>query len=198
MHPNTGFHWQDRAAMAEFVEQIGFGALFAQIPDGPRVAHVPAVLENGRLLFHLARGNPLARHIDGLSALYTVGGPDGYVSPDWYGEPDRVPTWNYVAVELEGPVTRLSSDALVAQIDALTAREEGRLDKPAWTRAKMSDGLFEKMTGAIAGFAIEVKAWRGTLKLGQDKSDGARAAAAAAIEASGRPAIAHWMRDFGG
>ncbi|MGP1284088.1 MAG: FMN-binding negative transcriptional regulator [Parasphingopyxis sp.] len=196
MHPNPRFHWQDREAMAELVAQVGFGMVFADTPDGPRVAHVPAILQDGRLLFHLAKGNALTKYLDGRTALFVVNGPDAYVSPDWYGEPDRVPTWNYVAVELEGPVLKLSREELVAQADALSAAQEGRLDKKPWTRAKMRDGLFEKMLGAITGFALEPRAWRGTIKLGQGKPADAVRNAADAIEANGRPAIAHWMRSL--
>lgn len=196
MHPNPRFHWQDREAMAELVAQVGFGMVFADTPDGPRVAHVPAILQDGRLLFHLAKGNALTKYLDGRTALFVVNGPDAYVSPDWYGEPDRVPTWNYVAVELEGPVSKLSREELVAQADALSAAQEGRLDKEPWTRAKMRDGLFEKMLVAITGFALEPRAWRGTIKLGQGKPADAVRNAADAIEANGRPAIAHWMRSL--
>lgn len=196
MHPNPRFHWQDREAMAEFVEQVGFGMLFAATPDGPRVAHIPAILQDGRLLFHLAKGNALTKHLEDRTALFVVNGPDAYVSPDWYGEADQVPTWNYVAVELEGPVSKLSRDALVAQADSLSAAQEARFDKTPWTRAKMRDGLFEKMLGGITGFALEPRAWRGTIKLNQNKSADAVRNAAEAIETSGRPAIAHWMRNL--
>ncbi|QLC25800.1 FMN-binding negative transcriptional regulator [Parasphingopyxis algicola] len=196
MHPNPRFHWQDRGAMAEFVEQVGFGMVFAETPDGPRVAHIPAILEDGRLLFHLAKGNALTRYLDERTALFVVNGPDAYVSPDWYGEADQVPTWNYVAVELEGPVSMLSKDALVAQADALSAAQEARFDKTPWTRAKMKDGLFEKMLGGITGFALEPRAWRGTIKLNQNKPEEAIRKAADEIEANGRPAIAHWMRNL--
>ena len=197
MHPNPKFHWQDKAAIAEFVREIGFGALFASTPHGPRVAMVPAMLEDDRLVFHLARGNALARHLDGAVALYAVAGPDAYVSPDWYGEPDQVPTWNYVSVELEGVVERLDDSELPELIDRLTAEHERRLAKQPWTRAKMSEGLFAKMARAITGYALDIRAWRGTLKLGQNKTAEARTSAAEAIEASGRPAIAHWMRAIG-
>ena len=105
-----------------------------------------------------------------------------------------MPTWNYVAVELEGVMRRMDHDALVAQIDRLVAQEEGRLDKAPWTRAKMDPALFDKMTGAIVGFRLEVAGWRGTLKLGQNKPEAARLSAADGVEASGRRGIAHWMR----
>ena len=62
------------------------------------------------------------------------------------------------------------------------------------TRAKMDPALFDKMTGAIVGFRLEVAGWCGTLKLGQNKPEAARLSAADGVEASGRRGIAHWMR----
>lgn len=197
MHPNPKFRWEDREAMRAFVGQLGFGALFAATPDGPRVAHVPVVwLDDSTLGLHVARGNGIARHLDGATALFTAHGPDAYVSPDWYGlGPDDVPTWNYVAVELEGRMARMAREELIAQIDALSHEQEVRLaPKPAWTRAKADPAWIDKLLGAIIGFRLEVQAWRGTRKLGQNKPDAARLSAADALEAQGRRAIAHWMR----
>jgi transcriptional regulator len=197
MHPNGVFRWEDRAAMRALVGEVGFGALFAATPDGPRVAHVPAVWDGeARLLFHLARGNALTRHLAGATALFTVTGSDGYVSPDWYGlDHNQVPTWNYVAVELEGMVAPLDRDGLTRQLDRLAEAEEARLaPKPAWSRAKMEPKAFDALLRGITGFALDIRAWRGTLKLGQNKPEAARHAAADALAAAGRPAIAHWMK----
>ena len=199
MHPNSAFRWEDRAAMRELVAGVGFGMLFAATPDGPRVAHLPVVWSgDDRLLFHLARGNALTRHLDGATALFSVLGPDGYVSPDWYGlDSNQVPTWNYLAVEVEGRVEQLDCDGLVAQFDALAAAQEARLaPKPAWTRAKMDPKAFEALLRGITGFALTVQAWRGTAKLGQNKPEAARLAAADALAANGRPAIAQCMRQM--
>ena len=98
MHPNPAFRHDDRALFERLIREIGFGMVFAATPDGPRVAHVPLVSDgNGTVQFHLARGNALARHLDGMVALAVVNGPDAYVSPRWYGhDPNQVPTWNYV------------------------------------------------------------------------------------------------------
>jgi transcriptional regulator len=105
-----------------------------------------------------------------------------------------VPTWNYVSVELEGTMRRMEHDALIAQVDRLTAEQEAKLDKTPWTRAKMDPAIFDKMTSAIVGFRLEITAWRDTLKLGQNKPEAARLAAADGVEAAGRRGIAHWMR----
>jgi transcriptional regulator len=197
MHPNAAFRWEDRDAMRALVAELGFGALFCATPDGPRVAQVPVVwLDDATLGLHLARGNGIVRHLDGATALFVAQGPDGYVSPDWYGlDNNQVPTWNYVAVELEGTMRRMEHEALVAQVDQLTAQQEGRLDKTPWTRSKMDPAMFDRMTSAIVGFRLEIAGWRGTLKLGQHKPEAARRAAADGVEASGRRGIAHWMRN---
>ena len=198
MHPNADFRWEDRAALRSFAEQIGFAQIFAETPDGPRVAQLPFVfLDEDRIGFHIARGNGLARHLDGRVALATLLGPDAYVSPDWYQLDDQVPTWNYLALELEGRVTRVDRAALVAQIDQLSAQHEAQLaPKPGWTRAKMDPARFEAMLGAIQGFEMTISAWRGTAKLGQNKPKGARAAVADAFEARGQRAMALLMRDL--
>jgi transcriptional regulator len=197
MHPDRTFRWEDRAAMRELVSALGFGALFAATPDGPRVAHVPIVwLDDDTIALHIARGNGITRHLDGTTALFVAQGPDGYVSPDWYGlGPNEVPTWNYLAVELEGTMRRIDDAALIDQLDRLSAVHEAQLaPKTPWTRDKMDAKLFARMTRGIIGFRLEISAWRGTRKLGQHKPEAARIGAADGAEAAGRRAIAHLMR----
>jgi transcriptional regulator len=198
MHPNPKFRWEDRDAMRAFATEIGFGMLFAATPDGPRVAHIPFVfLDEDRIGFHVARGNGIARGLEGTEALFVVNGPDAYISPDWYGIEDQVPTWNYLTLEMQGVVTRMDDAALTAQADALSARQEKRLaPKPAWTRGKMADGLFEKMKTSIFGFEMRVTGWRGTAKLGQNKTPEVRARVADALEERGQRAMAHLIRNL--
>jgi transcriptional regulator len=198
MHPNAAFRWNDRDALRGFAREIGFGMIFAATPDGPRVAHAPFVfLDDDRIGFHVARGNGITKHLNGAEALCVVNGPDAYISPDWYGIDDQVPTWNYLSLELQGLVTQMDRDALAAQVDALSAEQERRLaPKPEWTRAKMTDGLFDKMLGAIVGFEMQVNAWRSTAKLGQNKSLEARAKVADTLDSRGQKAVAHLMRNL--
>ena len=134
-------------------------------------------------------------HLDGQDALIVVTGDNAYVSPDWYGLPDKVPTWNYVAAELRGPIARLDKAETIAQIDALSHEQERRLaPKPLWTRDKMSDGLFDKTMTGLVGFARQVEAMHGTAKLGQDKPEAARIGVADALDAVGGGALASLMR----
>lgn len=193
MHPAPQFRWEDRAAALAFVADVSFAHLFLQTPDGPRVAHVPVLVEGERLRFHLANGNALTRHLGGAVALASVAGPNAYISPNWYANRKRVPTWNYVAVECEGPVRALSPDELVALLDVSAGTHEGRVGEN-WTRAKMDPGRFEAMCRAITGFELHVQVIRATRKLSQDADAADLAGAVAGVAATGDPAAAALMQ----
>lgn len=197
MHPNPAFRWTDDAAVRDFIRAVSFAAIFAATPDSPRVAHAPLVWAGpNQLRFHLARGNALTRHIDGAVVLALVSGPDAYISPDWYDGVDHVPTWNYLAVEIEGRCRRLDDATLVAMLDALSDEHEARLaPKPVWKRDKLPAGHFEERLRAIAGFAIDVSDIRATAKLGQKQSDRDRHRVADALETAGHRSLAALMRD---
>jgi transcriptional regulator len=192
MHPNRIFAWNDRAAMLDFVRRVAFCTICV---DGPFVVHAPVVVDpSGRLRFHVARGNRATAGLEGVRAIVSCLGADAYVSPDWYGTDDQVPTWNYVAVEAEGPLRRLDEAELTQLLDDLGAEHEARLaPKPVWTRAKMSPGRFDGMLKAIVGFEMEIDALRGTLKLGQNKSEAERRGAAEGL-APYNSAVAELMR----
>ncbi len=192
MHPNRAFAWDDREAMLALVRDVSFCTICV---DGPALVHAPVTVAGpDRLRFHVARGNRARPALDGRRALLSCLGPDAYVSPDWYGTPDQVPTWNYLAVEAEGPLRRLGEAELIAQLDALAAAHEARLaPKPPWTRAKMSPGRFEGLLKAIVGFEMTIEALRGTRKLGQHKSEAERDGVALGL-APINPTLAALMR----
>ena len=178
MHPNRGFAWEDREAMLAFIGDIAFATICA---DGPVLVHAPVLVRGpDRLLFHISRGN--RAKLDDRRAIVSVLGPDAYISPDWYGVDDQVPTWNYLAVEAEGPLRRLDEAELADLLDRLSAAHEARLaPKPEWTRAKMTAGRFEAMLKAIVGYELTIEALRGTRKLGQNKDEAQRRAAASGL-----------------
>ncbi|MEA3013092.1 MAG: transcriptional regulator [Sphingomonadales bacterium] len=190
MHPNRAFAWEDRDEMPAFVAGISFCTVAA---EGPMVAHAPVVVAPpDRIRFHIARGN--RAKLDGRRAIVSCLGADAYVSPDWYGTPDQVPTWNYLAVEAEGPLRRLDEAELAALLDDLSAAHEARLaPKPLWTRAKMSPGRFAAMLKAITGYELLIDELRGTMKLGQHKSDAERKGAADGLTPF-NPTLAALMR----
>ncbi|MBS0481924.1 MAG: FMN-binding negative transcriptional regulator [Proteobacteria bacterium] len=198
MHPNPAFRHSERALLETMLEEIGFGMIFAQTPDGPRVAHVPLLWTgDGAVQFHLARGNALTRHLNGMTALALVNGPDAYVSPRWYADGDQVPTWNYVALELEGRVRRMDDEGLLGLVTALSDKHEARIaEGPPWTMDKLSPARLSGLLASITGFEMEIQAWRETVKLSQNKDAAERDRLADGLEAEGSPAIAQLMRNL--
>ncbi|MBN8485276.1 MAG: FMN-binding negative transcriptional regulator [Sphingomonadales bacterium] len=196
MHPNAAFRHPDRDLLETLIDQIGFGMVFAQTPDGPRVAHVALLSTgDGAVQFHLSRGNALAKHLADSTALIVVNGPDGYVSPRWYADPGQVPTWNYVALELEGRVRRMDAEGTLAQITELSDKHEGRIAAgQPWTMDKLPPERLRALLAGVVGFEMEVQAWRETVKLSQNKDAAERERLAQGLESEGAVGIAQLMR----
>ena len=187
MHPAPYHQEDDPAKLEAHLGVYSFATLCMAGEDRLLVAQVPVVLRrmpDGLALdFHLAKRNAMAPFlVAGARAVALSAGPHAYVSPDWLAGADEVPTWNYVSVEAEGPLTLLGAAELVVLLDDLSAQEEARLaPKTPWTRDKMSPQRFERMTGAIVGARLHVERLEGASKLSQNKSAADRAAIAAAL-----------------
>ena len=187
MHHAPAFRITDQARLVDHLVRHPFVTIAAAPQARPIIAHAPVIVrrmgEGLALDFHLARRSAMTPHFDaGIAAVAVSLGADAYISPDWYAAPDQVPTWNYLTVEAEGPVTALDEAALVRLLDDQSALEEGRLaPKPSWTRAKMSDGRFEAMLGAIRAARLTVERLEGTFKLSQNKAAADRVGVIAAL-----------------
>ncbi len=196
MHPNAKFDWKDRREMLALIQQVSFCTMFVAGAEGNFAIHVP-VLVSGEtnLRFHLAKTNRAAAALADRQVLLSCLGANAYISPDWYGTADQVPTWNYLAVEAEGRLRKLHGHELVQHLDALSAVQEARLaPKTQWTRAKMRPGLFEKMTAGIIGFEMNIEALRGTRKLAQHKTAAEIDGAIQGLATSGGAEMAKLMR----
>ena len=148
----------------------------------------------GALHLHLARSNAIARANLPCPALMAVSGPDGYISPDWYGIDDQVPTWNYIAVHLRGILSPLPADRLEDHLNAVSTNFESQMaPKPVWHSSKMNEGVMARMMRAIIPFQLQIKEIQGTWKLGQNKTPQARAGAIAGLRALGMDGLADHM-----
>lgn len=182
MHPNPAFRQTPRERNIAFARAEGFGVLAVATGAAPLISHVPFLLSpDGTLAeFHLVRSNPIVRLLgEALPARLAVQGPHSYVSPDWYGMTDQVPTWNYVAVHLVGEVTRRPQTQMRDLLERQSAHFEDRLlPKPPWLMSKMAPDVLERMMRQIVPCAMRVDEIAGTWKLGQNKPDDVRLRAA--------------------
>ncbi len=195
MHPNPLFRTDDRAAMLRLVDEIAFGMVFLTTPEGPRVGHTPLIAQGeNKVRFHLSRRNALAPNLDGATALITINGPNGYVSPRWYDDRVTVPTWDYVAIELEGTVRQLATPELDDFLYQLVDRHETRLGGKQWSASEAGEDMWARQLCGILGFEMQISEWRPTFKLSQKKSPAERERIAASHDENGAGDLARAMR----
>lgn len=204
MHPNPSFRKVELSRNLAFVHDRSFGTLSINADAGPLIAHIPFQLsaDGSTLEAHLVRSNPIARAlIEPQNAVIAVSGGDGYISPDWYGVEDQVPTWNYVAVHLRGKVRLLPDADLGGVLERLSGVMEAKLaPKPIWKMDKVSPDALARMMRQIVPIAMDVDDIESTWKLGQNKPDAARLGAGDALGETGfglgYQAVADLMRDL--
>lgn len=205
MYTPPAFKLTDRARALEIALEHPFGVFAAILDGGIEITHLPMKLSEEaaglRLVGHVARANPLVRAIEaGSIGTAVFSGPHAYISPDWYESENQVPTWNYVAVHVSGPLSAITEDdALKDLLAELTAPHEGDLaPKPAWTHGKMPVDLLGRMLKGIVGFEMRVENLIAKTKLGQNKAAADSLGAITGLEArggSGDLATAALMRE---
>ena len=186
MHPNPIYHDADAARNLAFARDVGFGMLAVNGNGAPMLSHVPFLLsDDGAVVeLHLVRSNPIARALKApLTATIAISGPHGYISPDWYGVEDQVPTWNYVAVHLTGQLELRPQDELRDLLDRQSGHFENLLlPKAPWTTDKMTPDVLDKMMRQIVPCRVTLTGVDGTWKLNQNKADDVRLRAADGVQ----------------
>lgn len=175
----------------------------ARAAEQPPIAlHLPMVWsaedgdsDGGALEGHLARANPhLAALRDGQPVRLMFSGPDAYVSPSLYDGALNVPTWNYLALEVQGRLAlvdeRQAKDTLLKRL--IAQQDPGYA---AHWRG-LPEAYQQRMLDAIVGLRVRVLAVAAKAKLSQNRSAAERARVAAHFEAGTAPGLARWMREL--
>lgn len=200
------FSQSNQQIMHDLIDANALAILLTAIDGRIQATHVPVVLDRdqgscGTLRFHVARANPVSRVLDGArEVLMIFSGPECYISPDWYRNEYQVPTWNYAAVHVYGKPLPMDDAALCRQLDDLSASQEARLPKPAWTTAKLPPERYTNMRRAIAGFVMPIDLIEGKWKMNQNRQPADREGVIAALTELGgddRMAVAAIMKDLG-
>ena len=188
MYPNPIFRQADVLQNLGFARDRAFGILSINGDQGPQMAHIPFLLNavGDQADLHLVRSNPIARALAApQQAVIAISGPDGYISPDWYGVPDQVPTWNYVAVHLRGRLELLPQDDMRDMLDRQSAHFETQLlPKNPWKTTKMTPDVRDRMMRQIVPCRLTITSVSGTWKLGQNKPDAVRERAAGQVRSA--------------
>ena len=204
MYTPKHFLLDDPALQRRLVEEHPLALLIAADAQNPAAAplalHLPMVWveEGGQswLEGHLARGNPhLASLAEGQPVRLVFTGPDAYVSPSHYDSPLNVPTWNYMALEVQGTLQRV--DEAMAK-DRLLKRLIQPRD-PAYVQQWLGlpEDFQQRLLGAIVGLRVRVQSVQAKAKLSQNRAEAERQRLIGHFEAGASPAMARWMRQLG-
>ncbi len=123
---------------------------------------------------HLARANPQWRDIiPDVEPLALFDGPETYVTPDWYENKRRtgrdVPTWNYVTVQVRGPLTVHEDEAwLLDHLRTLVDRHEAARPEP-WSIDDPPEGYITTTARAIVGLELTITSVEAKRKLSQNR-----------------------------
>ena len=211
----------DLAAIAAFVDAAAAADLVTFDGARPVATLLPVIWERpagfaepgadagyGRLLGHLALANPQWQTAQpGMQALAIVHGPQAYISPSWYESKARhgrvVPTWNYQAVHLTGPLTvHRDPEWLRALVSRLTRQHEltsggrppqtppqARSPRP-WAVTDAPPEYIDGQLRAIVGVELTVTSIEAKQKLSQNRSELDRAGVVAGLRAEPGPGAA--------
>jgi transcriptional regulator len=162
---------EDRAEVLAFMRANNFAVVMTATGSEPRASHLPVLVEErGQgwvIVAHMAKNNPQWEAFFDDEVLVVFHGAHAYVSPRWYAEKERVPTWNYAAVHAYGKVKAFhEAGAKRAAVAKLVAHHD-----PKWLPEfeKLSPQYMEGMLQGIVAFEIPVDRIETRWKLSQNR-----------------------------
>src|SRR5579862_4674811 len=175
-----------------FIERHPLGAMICTTADGFVANHIPMMLTGGGdsnlvLRGHMARANPVWKSVAPDSPVLVIfGGANHYISPSWYPAKQEhgrvVPTWNYAAVHAHGAL-RVHEDRewLRGLVTKLTETHEAQFERP-WSVTDAPADYIDGLLKAIVGIEIPIERLEGKWKMGQNRTDADREAAAEKLQ----------------
>jgi transcriptional regulator len=162
---------EDRTELVAFMRANSFAVLVTGTGGALHASHLPIrLLESGDKLvldMHMAKNNPQWKEFFDDEVMVVFAGPHAYVSPRWYAEQERVPTWNYAAIHAYGvPVLVAEKSKKYASQRRLVAD----LD-PQWLPKfdALSEKYTDMMLDGIVNFEIPVTRLETRWKLSQNR-----------------------------
>jgi transcriptional regulator len=187
---------EDRREIVAFMRTNNFPVLVTGLGGVLHASHLPAMIqeEGERIVIdmHMAHANAQWREFFDEEVMVIFTGPHAYISPRWYEETERVPTWNYAAVHAYG-VPRIIDDKAAkhaSQRRLVAAMDPEWLPKFDALDAKYVSG----MLNGIVNFQIPVTRIETRWKLSQNRGRREMELIIAALEQQGEGALAALMR----
>lgn len=151
-----------------------WATLVSATSQGVVASHYPFLLdetsEQVTILSHVGAADAALHELGSHEALVIFEGPNGYISPSWYGLPRGVPTWNFAAVHAYGRPTILTPDDNLKVLERLVDHFESPLPEPFRMRITPENSAYaERISVGTVGFSMTVERFVGKEKMSQDK-----------------------------
>jgi transcriptional regulator len=178
---------EGRAELLEFMRANNFPILVTGTGGILHASHLPVtVFEKDEQIFidmHMAKNNPQWKEFFDDEVLVIFHGPHAYVSPRWYEDKERVPTWNYAAVHAYGGA-KINSDP---KAKAASQRHLIETLDPRWLpkHDALQPRYVAQMLDGIVNFTIAVTRLDTRWKLSQNRGRREMELIAAALEKTG-------------
>ena len=162
---------EGRAEVVAFMRANNFPVLVTGTGGTLHASHLPVTIhEDGEQIvidMHMAKNNAQWKEFFDDEVLVIFTGPHAYVSPRWYEEKERVPTWNYAAVHAYGVPSILKDRA---QKHSSQRRLVEALD-PQWLPKfdALREPYVTQMLEGIVNFSIPVGRIESRWKLSQNR-----------------------------
>jgi len=162
---------QNRVEVIEFMRANGFPVLVTGTGGALHASHLPVTVhDDGKQIvidMHMAKNNPQWKEFFDDEVLVIFSGPHAYVSPRWYEDKERVPTWNYAAVHAYG-IVKVHDDRKLKHASQRRLIES--LD-PQWLPQfdALREAYVAQMLEGIVNFSIAVTRLEARWKLSQNR-----------------------------
>jgi transcriptional regulator len=162
---------EDRSELLAFMRANNFPILVTGTGGVLHASHLPVTVHEGderiHIDMHMAKNNPQWQEFLDDEVMVVFSGPHAYVSPRWYEEQERVPTWNYAAVHAYG-IPRIIADREAKRESQRRLIET--LD-PQWLPKfdALRREYVDQMLDGIVNFSISVNRIETRWKLSQNR-----------------------------
>lgn len=196
MYLPTRFELKDQKKIETLLREYSFASLISVVDGQPICTQLPFLYDSAQnnLIGHLALNNPHAKALkEEGEALVVFQGPHGYISPDWYEDPNDVPTWNYVSIHVSGKVQMITDYQEVEMVlESLVKKSESE-NGTGWSYDFASAMLRDSLLKAIVAFRIKIDRLEAKAKLSQNHSVKDIQNVILGLQEKGNTELAQWI-----
>ena len=193
MYTPPAFREDDPDEIYTIMREARLATLVTATVEGLIATPLPLFIDetegaHGTLYGHMARANRQWTLEPAVEALAIFAGPDAYVTPSWYPSKQEhgkvVPTWNYAAVHVYGPVEFFDeTERLREAVTRLTDIYERPRATP-WAVTDAPERFVEAQLRGIVGLRLPIARIEGKRKMSQNRPQADREGVAAGLAES--------------